>query len=50
MLMRALTATITLGLLRQIFIFIALLSLLGSELAKAQTHYCPVDDSGAGGN
>ena len=37
MLMRALTATITLGLLRQIFIFIALLSLLGSELAKAQT-------------
>ena len=34
---RTLIATTTLGLLRQIFIFIALLSLLGSELAKAQT-------------
>ncbi len=34
---RTLIATTTLGLLRQIVIFIALLSLLGSELAKAQT-------------
>ena len=34
---RTLIATTTLWLLRQIFIFVALLSLLGSELAKAQT-------------
>ena len=34
---RTLIATTTLWLLKQIFIFVALLSLLGSELAKAQT-------------